>query len=129
MTDQPTGRALAEAAARAMGWTWKPDDSGSEGCVYDEHGKYRGFTAGPSCYECGGSELGWPAEREMLAHLTRNGSVEASIRECSTVVEFYRSTKLEGGESLHYEAEACGPTLRDALMRLVVAVKEREAKA
>lgn len=80
MTDQPTGRALAEAAARAMGWT-----SNKHGGWYLPNGDWRDHEAD------GGPE---PTEREMLAWLHERGKHGA---------------------------------LRDALMRLVVAVAEREA--
>lgn len=128
MTDQPTGRALAEAAARAMGWRIGFDDRATEGDIYDAEGKWRGATDEDACFECGRSKTGWPTEREMLAWLHERGIVHAAS---SRVVCEVRFMSLPGMDFVPGEDERpshkSGPTLRDALMRLVVAVAEREA--
>ena len=121
MTDQPTGRALAEAAARAMGWT-----SNKHGGWYLPNGDWRDHEAD------GGPE---PTEREMLAWLHERGKHGAQVFTSSTAVAVECELVLgdrseEMGQTFYYgpaEATTCGPTLRDALMRLVVAVAEQEA--
>lgn len=100
MTDQPTGRALAEAAARAMGWNKL---QGSE--TWDDGTYLRTMDQRPV------------DEREMLAWLHERGGVEIHTR------SGYAAASLIDTD--YHEGE----TLRDALMRLVVAVAEREAKA
>lgn len=113
MTDQPTGRALAEAAARAMGWSIGID------CFIDSDGDMR-------------SQL--MTEREMLAHLTaKPGSVYMEEHPKASRATFVPivapSFHVDGSATVFVDKRdhAEGPTLRDALMRLVVAVAEREA--
>ena len=106
MTDQPTGRALAEAAARAMGWKKL---QGSE--TWDDGTFLRTMDQRPV------------DEREMLAWLHERGGVN---------IKSGRGWKGATQASLGWDtiiASCIGCDLRDALMRLVVAVAEREAKA
>lgn len=106
-TSEPTGRALAEAAARAMGWNQDEEF----GTWSDTSGEIRGD-----------ADSSWEWVPELLDWLHEVGSLTilSESDDCHAIL-------------IHYEAnardDAFGPTLRDALMRLVVAVAEREAKA
>ena len=99
-----------QAAARAMGWTCS-----AEGFWRDVDGAWKDReTDGPE-----------PAEREMLAHLHKTGIVNtASSRKVCEVQHMstpeMTMTPREGPEWIR------GRDLREALARLVVAVKERE---
>lgn len=96
MTDQPTGRALAEAAAMAMGWR-----------------------EGANCWLDGWTqrdlEKSPPTERELLAWLHERGGVEILTRKGYAAASQIDTDYHEGTD------------MREALMRLVVAVAEREA--
>lgn len=120
MASEPTGRALAEAAARAMGWR-KDEDFGT---WIDTSGEIQGTT-----------EYAVDWTEPMLAWLHERGKHGAQVFTSSTAVAVECELVLgdrseEMGQTFYYgpaEATTCGPTLRDALMRLVVAVAEREA--
>lgn len=106
-TDQLTGRALDEAAARAMGWRFEM------GAWYQGDGTFAGN------YLSGGVIPGCLTEREMLAWLHERGNVESH-------------TSKDAAQVWHHGKETqCryGTDLREALARLVVAVAAREAKA
>jgi len=107
MTDQPNGRALAEAAARAMGWKKL---QGSE--TWDDGTYLRTMDQRPV------------DEREMLAWLHERGIVKTATSRVAADVDLVPRLSL-GWDWI----DAHGETLREALMRLVVAVAEREAKA
>jgi len=111
MTDQPTGRALAEAAARAMGWR-----------------------QGANCWLDGWTqrdlEKSPPTEREMMARLHERGELETytNAKEASAALWYPNIDDGAGGCKVGGTSPtAHGATLREALMRLVVAVAEREA--
>jgi len=114
VTDEPNGRALAEAAARAMGWR-----SWHDGPV--------AMAMGPGWVEPDGTIHGVDAnggpditEREMLAWLhDQEGHLDIHTSKDAVQAWFMRQ-----GSRTHCRY---GPTLRDALMRLVVVVAEREA--
>lgn len=117
MTDQPTGRALAEAAARAMGWKKL---QGSE--TWDDGTYLRTMDQRPV------------DEREMLAWLTaKPGSVymeeHPKAHRATFVPHTAPTIPVEWSATMFVDKRdhAEGPTLRDALMRLVVVVAEREA--
>lgn len=122
--DQLTGRALDEAAARAMGWTIETDDSGVDGDIHDAEGKWRGPTKSRGCHDCGRGGTGWPTERDLREWLHKLGEVEA-----------YSNSNGASAAMWLYSVQGTTPTergndLREALARLVVAVKQREdAKA
>ena len=103
-----TGRELAEAAARAMGWTYDGTDW---------------FDAEKYWLDCESPD---PTEREMLAWLHERGVDGADVKTMSSK-HWCRATL----EYAHWKGftSAQGTDLREALARLVVAVKEREAKA
>lgn len=102
-TDQLTGRALDEAAARAMGWTTNKWEA-----WYGADGYWRGQADGPK-----------PTEREMMAWL--HGRRDCIILGC------YRDHVTACAASVVAEnVHARGTDLREALERLVVAVKQRE---
>lgn len=104
-TDQLTGRALDEAAARAMGWRfemgawYRGDDSFAGNCL------------------SGGVIPGCLNEREMLAWLHGRGGVEILTRKGYAAASQIDTDYHEGTD------------LREALARLVLAVAQREAKA
>lgn len=141
-TNELEGRELAEAAARAMGWRIKLDDSGTEGTIFNAEGKWCGPTKSVGCYDCGNSDTGWPTEREMLAWLA--DAAGKSDGDISVVVIFsheksyvlFADCDREGECGVDYAYERIGmrpgfhpEDLLEALQRLVVAVKEREKKA
>lgn len=102
MTNDLTGRALDEAAARSMGWTNHSVDHGA------------------------------PTEREMLAWLHERGEVEiySNARGASAALwlpDINRGTDdcKVGGTS----PAARGSNLTEALQRLVVAVAKRGSKS
>lgn len=108
-TNELEGRALAEAAARAMGWTC----DGADGVWRDAGGTHRG-----SYYECG-PEL---TERECLAWLHTKGKVHTSSE------SDWCYTRLLFRPSLTESVCAGDATFLEALQRLVVAVAAREVK-
>ena len=101
-TNELEGRALHEAAARAIGW--KPFD-----VQHMEHDM--------------------PSTERLLAHLTKKGIVHTASGNLVCEVRFM---SLPGMEFIPGEDErpshVRGHDLREALARLVVAVAAREAK-
>lgn len=118
MTDQPTGRALAEAAARAMGWrSWHDGPVAmamGPGWV-EPDGTIHGEAAG------GGPDI---PEQKMVDWLCKRGQLctDSSCGYCGARL-WWKAKPAQAPEWVECQ------TLRDALMRLVVAVAEREAKA
>lgn len=117
MIDQPTGRALAEAAARAMGWHFAPVvrmwvDSEGVGRFYEEE------------------ELKL-TEREMLAWLHGFGEHGSEVYTTSRTDDYVCELSkgiMRGGTVFYLPHEKVnGTTLREVLMLMVVAVAEREA--
>lgn len=107
-TDQLTGRALDEAAARAMGWR-QVQNQGSAGGIF-----WCPPSGGVGDWEARCPE---PTEREMLAWLHGRGGVEILTRKGYAAASQIDTDYHEGTD------------LREALARLVVAVAAREAKA
>jgi len=103
-TDQLTGRALDEAAARAMGWRLEM------GAWYRGDGTFAGNHLSGCLTEC-----------EMLAWLCGRGNVVTKSGR-----GWNGRTKASLGWDEHV-ASAEGRDLREALARLVVAVKQRKA--
>lgn len=107
MTQQPEGRELHEAVARAMGWTYEM------GAWYRAD---RSFV---------GNRLDCLTEREMLAWLHERGEGAAvSTLTCKAV----SSAKLVLLPDWSNYITANGRDLREALGRLVLAVHQREQK-
>lgn len=100
MTNELTGRALDEAAARAMGWRLEM------GAWYRGDGTFAGNHLSGCLTEC-----------EMLAWLHGRGGVEILTRKGYAAASQIDTDYHEGAD------------LREALARLVVAVAAREAKA
>lgn len=109
-TDQLTGRALDEAAARAMGWR------------FEMGAWYRGDDTFAGNYLSGDVIPGCLTEREMLAWLHGRGNVETYSSTRSATAALW----IDGRR---VSASARGTDLREALARLVVAVAAREARA
>lgn len=113
-TNELEGRALHEAAARAMGWDVRTTPN--RGAKYYGMGIGRDSIAEP------------PTQDEMLAWLhARHGEDGVLV----TVYMFASETwaKAEAGPDWRRAiGKGKGRDLREALERLVVAVKEREAK-
>ncbi len=109
-TDQLTGRALDEAAARAMGWR------------FEMGAWYRGDDTFAGNYLSGGVIPGCLNEREMLAWLTPRGVVEMHAGTRGATVKL---VNVDG--YLKGTGSWIGTDLREALARLVVAVAAREA--
>lgn len=126
-TNEPTGRRLAEAAARAMGWT---------DLRIERLRRYRsGITGGGGMpsepVEC---LVGNPPDGSSPPPLVRH--VNITVDECLAWLRQRGDLELHIGpnamQAWHHGAERnCryGYELGETLQRLVVAVKEREAKA
>lgn len=136
MTDQPTGRAMAEAAARAMGWR-KPSEHGRcDDCGWplrkpeDAVGCERDRCSMVYNTELRADTTPEPTEREMLAWLHGRGEDgDGGLVTTNTCSSRAGAALCVSPDWVTPVASTDGPTLRDALMRLVVAVAEREAKA
>lgn len=120
-TDQLTGRALDEAAARAMGAAIASDTGAFRlpPCEAEEKlsSLWRGFKSEPLTAD------------ELMAHLTKKGIVHTASSQFVCEVRFM---SLPGMEFIPGDGErpshVRGRDLREALARLVVAVAAREAK-
>lgn len=121
MTNQPTGRALAEAAARAMGWMIVPW-IGGQGWLRPG-GNIPAREPEPTIQDCLAYLNAKPGSVYMEEHPKAHRATFVPHTEPSFHIEGSATTFVDKRD--HAE----GPTLRDALMRLVVAVAEREAKA
>ena len=136
-TNDLTGRALDEAAARAMGWK-KPSEMGR--C--DDCGWPLRIGDGAGCFAdrcC----MYWPdgrpiradtppqfTEREMLAWLHGRGIVHtaSSSKVCEVrYMSFRKMQFVPSGADETVPEWLTGADLREALARLVVAVAAREA--
>lgn len=134
MTDQPTGRALAEAAARAMGWRKPSEQVRCDDCGWplrkpeEPAGCERDRCSMVYNTELRADSPPEPTEREMMAWLQG--------RRCTVfITQFHMDgawhVTADGWLPVQVNAgvtktQRC-PTLREALQRLVVAVAEREA--
>lgn len=114
-TDQLTGRALDEAAARAMGWR------------FEMGAWYRGDDSFAGNY-LGGVIPGCLTEREMLAWLHERGIVKTASSAIACDVEFVPRLGTRSFDYMDTYPQARGRDLREALERLVVAVAAREAR-
>lgn len=106
-----TGRALDEAAARAMG-AEIADDAGA---FRLPKGMWRGFKSDPLTID------------EMLAWLHGRGIVKTASSAIACDVAFIPRLGTQSFDSMVTYPQAHGTDLREAMARLVVAVAAREA--
>ncbi len=128
MESELTGRELAVACARAMGW--RVDEAGD---IYDGNGIWRGPVEPKSCWECRQWVTGHPKLDDLLAWLHERGEHGAQVLvssmngecNCELVLADYSE---EMGQKFYFgpsDATSTGSNLTEALQRLVVAVAQR----